>query len=76
MCSHDFPHVRFEVWDKFSVEILPNLPVPNFVENQHLQIWQLFEADWFACFIVVKRRHLHIASILNTKRKPRNILVQ
>jgi hypothetical protein len=61
---------RFEVWDRFSVEIRPNLLVPNLDENQHLQIWQLFEADWFPCFFRVKRCHLHIVSILNTQRPP------
>jgi hypothetical protein len=44
------------------------LPVPNLDENEHLQIWQSFEADWFACFFRVKRSHLHIVSILNTQR--------
>jgi hypothetical protein len=44
----------------FSVEIRSNLPVPNFVENEHLQIWQLFEAGWIPCFFGVKRSHLHI----------------
>jgi hypothetical protein len=29
----------------FSVEIRPNLPVPNLVVNEHLQIWHLFEGD-------------------------------
>jgi hypothetical protein len=33
---------RFEVWDRFSVEIRPNLPVPNLIEDEHLQIWHLF----------------------------------
>jgi hypothetical protein len=40
-----------------------------------LQIWQLFEAGWFACFFGVKRSSLHIVPILNTQRKPRNILL-
>jgi hypothetical protein len=44
---------RFEVWDRLSVEIRPNLPVPNLIEDEHLQIWHLFEAGWFACFFGV-----------------------
>ena len=66
-----------EVWDRFSVEIRRDLrPVPNLIEDEHLQIWQLFEAGWFACFFPVKRSHLHIVPILNTQRKSRNILMR
>ena len=61
---------------RFSVEIRPNLPSPNLDENGHFQIWQLFEADWFAFFFGVKCNHLHIVSILNTPRKPHNILMR
>jgi hypothetical protein len=46
------PPSRFEVWDWFSVEIRPNLPVPILVENEHLQIWQLLTAS--LVFFLVK----------------------
>jgi hypothetical protein len=49
---------RFEVWDWFSVEIRPKLPVPILVENEHLQIWQLLTA--LLAFLELKRNHLHI----------------
>ena len=42
---------RFEVSNRFSVEIRPNFSVPNLVENEHLHIRHLFEADLFACFL-------------------------
>ena len=64
----------FEVWDWFSVEIRPNLPVPILVENEHLQIWQLLTA--LLAFLELKRSHLHIVSVLNKQRKPRNILMR
>ena len=41
---------RFDVSNRFSVEIRPNLPVPNLIENEHLQVLQFFEANLFACF--------------------------
>jgi hypothetical protein len=65
---------RFEVWDWFSVEIGPNLPVPILVENEHLHIWQLLTALF--AFLELKHSHLHIVSILNKQRKPRNILMR
>jgi hypothetical protein len=55
-------------------EIRPNLPVPILVENEHLQIWQLLTA--LLAFLELKRSHLHIVSILNKQRKPRNILMR
>jgi hypothetical protein len=48
-----------------SVEIRSNLPVPIFVENEHLQIWQLLTA--LLAFLELKHSHLHIVSILNIK---------
>jgi hypothetical protein len=54
-------------------EIRPNLPVPNLIEDEHLKIWQ---TGWFACFFGVKRNPLHNVPILNTSRKPRNILMR
>jgi hypothetical protein len=65
---------RFEVLDWFSVEIRPNLPVPILVENEHLHIWQLLTA--LLAFLELKHSHLHIVSILNKQRKPRNILMR
>ena len=65
---------RFEVWDWFSVEIRPNMPVPILVENEHLQIWQLLAA--LLAFLELKRSHLHIVYVLNKQRKPRNILMR
>jgi hypothetical protein len=65
---------RFEVWDWFSVEIRPNVPVPILAANEHLQIWQLLTA--LLAFLELKRNHLHIVSILNKHRKPRNILMR
>jgi hypothetical protein len=52
------------------------LPVPILVENENLQIWQLLTA--LIAFLELKhsRRHLHIVSILNEQRKPRNILMR
>jgi hypothetical protein len=50
------------------------LPVPILVENEHLQIWQLLTA--LLAFLELKHSHLHIVSILNEQRKPRNILMR
>ena len=47
------------------------MPVSIFVENEHLQIWQLLTA--LLAFLEFKRSHLHIVSVLNKQRKPRNI---
>ena len=44
---------RFEVSNRFSVEIRPTFSVPNLVENEHSQIRQLFEADLCACYFGV-----------------------
>ena len=64
MWSHDFAHdLKFETG--FFVEILPNLPVPVLLENEHLQIWQLLTA--LLAFLELKHSHLHIVSILNIK---------
>jgi hypothetical protein len=60
MWSHDVSHD--------SVEIRPNLPVPNLVENEHLQIWLLFEAELNAAIYT-------LFLFLNTQRKTRNILM-
>jgi hypothetical protein len=50
------------------------LPVPVLVENEHLQIWQLLTA--LLAFLELKHSHLHIVTILNKQRKPRNILMR
>jgi hypothetical protein len=48
---------RFEVWDWFSVEIRPNMPLPIFVENEQLQIWQLLTA--LLAFLELKHSHFN-----------------
>jgi hypothetical protein len=73
MWSRDLPHdLKFET--VFFVEIRPSLPVPILVENEHLQIWQLLTA--LLAFLELKYSHSHIVSILNKRRKPRNILMR
>jgi hypothetical protein len=55
---------RFGVWDGFSVEIRLDLPVPNLIKDEHLQIWQLFEAI-IITIIIIK---VYLNSLAVTKK--------